>query len=553
MAKRPETGFYLWRFRFVVFCLSLCVLALFARMVDLTVYERDFLQNQGDARALRILNIPANRGMITDRTGQPLAISTPVASVWCNPKSVELNHHNVTLLAKRLGFSLTKFKKILTDNASREFVYLKRGVNPNVAKNVKSLGVPGVYLQREYRRYYPEGEVTAQVLGFTNIDDRGQEGLELQYDSWLRGIPGKKRVQKDRLGRVIADVAELQEPHPGKPIALSLDKRIQYLAYRELKSAVNKAHAKSGSLVVLDAKSGEVLAMVNQPSFNPNQRHKTRDGSYRNRAVTDVFEPGSVIKAFSIASALSGGKFTPKSVIDTNPGWMMLGGNTIKDMRNYKKLSLTEILQHSSNIGVTKATLAHKPEHLLDSLEKFGFGRVTHSGFPGESAGALSRTQHWSPFQLATLSWGYGLSVTTLQLAQAYTVFANQGKLLPVSLLHGTKDSTAPVKQVISPKVAEQVLQMLAKVVEKGGTGTRATVKGYRVAGKTGTARLAGKKGYDRGRHLASFVGIAPVKSPRLVVAVIINEPQKGPYYGGLLAAPVFSKDMGRSLRTLNV
>jgi len=559
--------FYTWRYLFVIGLLLVGMAGLVWRMVDLTIIDRAFLKHQGDARSVRSIEIPAYRGMITDRNGEPLAISTPVQSVWANPKDFTVEHEALPALAQLLKTSVSAIKKRIQRSKHREFVYLKRRLSPAVALRIKALSIPGVNLQREFKRFYPEGEITAHLLGLTNVDDRGQEGLELAYDGWLHGTPGKKRVLKDRLGHIVADLTpdfkepdfkkpdfkkQFKEPQPGHNLVLSIDRRIQYLAFRELKNAVEAAQAKSGSIVVLDVSTGEVLAMVNQPSYNSNLRPSGHDGRYRNRAVTDVFEPGSVMKAFSVASALDSGEYTPDTLIDTRPGWSMVTGHTINDEHNNGVITLTQVLQRSSNVGVSRTTLSLPNDRLWGLLRRFGFAERSNIGFPGESPGSLVKYYKNTPFVTATLAFGYGISVTPLQLARAYSVFATQGKLLPVSLLR--VDKTPVGKQILNKVVAEQMLNMLHSVVSSGGTGVHAQIESYTVAGKTGTARIAGgEQGYYKNRHVASFVGIAPVGQPRLVVAVVIYDPSGEKYYGGQIAAPVFAKVTAGALRILNV
>ena len=537
-----------WRMRFIVIVLALLLLALLWRLFSLTVLHRDFLLHQGDVRTIRIVKMPAYRGMITDRRGEPLAVSTPVESVWINPKEMnETSHYQA--LAKLLTLTVKDIQKAIAHNQKKEFIYLKRRLNPELAAKVKALQIPGVYLLREYKRYYPEGEVTAHLIGFTDIDDHGQEGMELVYNQWLQGIAGKKRVLKDRYGHIIDDIAMLREAKPGRTLVLSIDRRIQYLAYRALKKAVMEHHATSGSAIVLDTTTGEVLAMVNQPSYNPNNRPQGHSDHYRNRVMTDLYEPGSTLKTFSVASALMSGKYTPNSQVDTNPGWMMVQGKRVQDVHNKGKLSLSEILQYSSNVGITKVTLSLPLERLWHVLRQFGFGETTGSHFPGESAGVLPNYPHWQPFIAATLAFGYGMSATPAQLANAYAVIANHGVRRPLSLV---RQQQIPLgNQIMPERVANQIMQMLCKTVTDG-TGRRAKVVGYKVAGKTGTARLAGQHGYDQNRHMASFIGIAPATHPKLVVAVVINEPKAGVYYGSGVAAPVFATIMSHSLRLLN-
>lgn len=543
---------YRGRFYFLVVILALCLVALIWRMFDLSVCQRSFLQQQSDVRTIRVVDIPAHRGMITDHNGAPLAVSTPVDAIWVNPQIFIATPEQLTELSKLLHISYSRLQNKINQNSGRYFVYLKRHVTPELSDQVKALDISGLFFQREYRRYYPEAEVTAHILGFTNIDDRGQEGLELAYDSWLRGIPGKRKVLKDRLGHVIAVMNTIRDPQQGHDLVLSIDRRIQYAAYLELKETVQKYHADSGSAVVLNVKTGEILAMVNQPSYNPNDRPANEhSGQYRNRAVTDVFEPGSTMKTFSIASALESNKYKPSTEIDTNPGWFVIDGNTISDEGiNHKVLTVTGVLQKSSNIGIAKMTLSLPAQHLWNVLHAFGFGERTVSGFPGETAGSLVNHPVWRPFVLATLSFGYGVSVTPLQLADAYAVIASGGVKRPVTFVK--VDNPPPGEEVISSKVAHQMLVMLESVIESGGTGIRATIPGYGVAGKTGTAYIAGPHGYNKKRYVASFVGIAPVHDPRLVVAVVVKDP-KDQHFGGLVAAPAFAHIMEKALRIMDV
>lgn len=520
------------------------------RMIDLTVLHRSFLQGQGNARSVRVVDVPAYRGMIIDREGAPLAVSTPMHSLWVNPKAFHPTASQLEALSKLLGEPASTLDKRLHAATSRGFLYLKRQLTPMLVKDITDLNLPGVHFQEEFKRYYPEADSMAQLLGFTNVDDKGIEGLELAYQYWLAGYSGKQRVIKDRLGQVIEVLGTVKDPQPGHVLQLSIDRRIQYFAYHALQTTLEKYGAKSGSVVVLDTQNGEVLALANAPSFNPNARSHYGLDSYRNKALTDTFEPGSVMKPFSIASALDTGMYTPSSIIDTRPGWMTVQGRLIRDVHHYGVLDVTGVLRNSSNVGVTKMVLTHPPEQLLNLLTRVGIAQRTESGYPGESEGSLVKLSEATPFVLATLSFGYGMSVTALQVAKSYSVFANEGRLLPVRLLH-----PSPVvagEQVLAPKTAHQVLSMMEAVVNDG-TGKSAQVPGYRVAGKTGTARVAGKKGYGERRYLSSFVGIAPVSKPRLVVAVFIHEPSKGGYYGAAVAAPLFANVMSTALRILDV
>ncbi len=543
---------YRWRFIVVFVVVLLGFMVLLWRMFDLMVVEHHFLLRQGDARTIRVVKVPAYRGMILDRQGEPLAISTPVSTIWINPKEYQATSEQFNQLVKLLDLDPNRLQRRLKRLASREFMYVQRQINPLLADKVMALGIPGVHLKHEFKRYYPEGEVTSQVVGFTNIDDKGQEGLELEYNHWLHGASGSKRVLVDRYGRIVSNIQLMTSARPGHNLTLSIDSRIQYLAYRTLKRAVNTFNAKSGTVVVLDVKTGEILAMVNQPSFNPNDRTGNDVAAYRNRAVTDVFEPGSTLKAFSVANALLSGKYQPDSKVDTSPGWMMVQGNRVDDeKRNLGIIDLTTILQRSSNVGVTKLTLSLPPKSLPTLLHTLGFGEQTNVKFPGESPGYFPYEQRWQPFALATLSFGYGLSVTALQLAQAYGVIAADGIKRPLTLLKRNK----PAKEelIFSPSVAKNMQLMLESVVSVGGTATRAQVPGYRVAGKTGTVRIVGPNGYEKNHHIGLFVGMAPVSHPRLVVAVVIRDPRGGVYYGGLVSAPVFSRVMSGALRLLDV
>lgn len=555
MTAKHQPSFIQWRFYLILSIILFIVAGLAWRVFDLTILDQNFLMQQGNDRVLRKVSTPAFRGMIVDRNGYPLAVSTRVYSIWVNPLEFDATSKQVNQLAKLLEQKPAVITKLVAKEVKRkrEFAYLKRNVSPELREKIKALAIPGIYAHAGYRRYYPEGEVVAHVIGFTNIDDSGQEGLELAYNNWLSGEHGQKWVVKDRLGRVISEVREEKEQKPGHDLVLSIDRRLQYLAYRELLEGITKSNAKSGTAIVLDAKTGEVLAMANLPSFNPNQRPSKLSGVYRNRAVTDIFEPGSTIKAFSVASALDSGLFKPDTVINTYPGWLRVGKNVVRDEHQKGPMSVEKILQISSNVGVTKMILAIPANHLWDVLHRFGFGEITGVGFPGEQDGHLDKPTKWGAFTLATLAFGYGISVTPLQLTRAYSVLANSGELLPVSLLK--LDKKPEGKRVVSSKITHEMLTMLESVLQKGGTGVKGRVPGYHVAGKTGTAILAGKKGYKEKdkNYISSFVGIAPVTNPRLVVSVVINDPQGKQYYAGDISAPVFARIMEESLRILDV
>jgi cell division protein FtsI (penicillin-binding protein 3) len=536
---------------FLLSLYTVCMAGLLFRAVDLQVLNKEFLQDHGDARALRVVKIPAHRGMITDRNGESLAISTPVNSIWAVPRKVMAADAKLDQLAKYLHMDEKELSSLLRDRIGRQFVYLKRHVAPALAEQVMLLDIPGISLQREYRRYYPAAEVTSHVLGFTNIDDSGQEGIELAYDNWLKGSPGSKRVLKDRLGRIIENIESITTPAPGNELVLSIDRRVQYLAYRELKSAVNHHKARAGTLVMLDVKTGEIIAMVGQPSYNPNNRTGLKSGHYRNRALTDVFEPGSTLKPFTIATALESGLYNLKSTIDTHPGFFKVGDHTIRDHRNFGVIDLVTVIKKSSNVGASKIALSLEPLDFWSTLTKVGFGQTTGSGFPGEVSGYLNPYNNWSEVEQATMSFGYGISTTALQLAHAYMPFATDGMMLPVSFLKVTEPVSS--RRVFSAGVARQVRTMLETVVQKGGTGNKALVEGYRVAGKTGTVHKTVVGGYSEDRYLSLFAGMAPASNPRLIAVVIIDEPKGDQHSGGLVAAPVFANVMAGALRLLDV
>ncbi len=549
--REQAHGRFVVRIAVVVAFFVLAASALVARSVYLQVFNREFLNQEADARHLRVEKIAAHRGAITDRHGEPLAISTPVDSVWVNPREFAPATDRVGPLAQALGLDAAPLMRRITRSMDREFLYLKRHLNPEQAHRAMALKLPGVNVLREYRRYYPAGEVAGHLVGFTNIDDRGQEGLELAFNHWLSGEAGAKRVLQDRLGRSVENVESIRPPHPGKDLRTSIDLRLQYLAYRALKSAVHKHHADSGSIVVLDVDSGEVLAIVNQPGYNPNDRSQYAAERYRNRAVTDIFEPGSSIKPLVIAAALESGEYRPGSIVDTSPGYIVVGPKTIKDHRNLGRINLTTLLARSSNVGSTIVAMSLEPELLWRTMTAFGLGSLTASGFPGESAGLLTHYSHWQEISQATLAYGYGVSVTALQLAQAYAVLANDGWLQPVSLV--ALDRPKEGRQVISPETAHAVVRMLEEVVMPGGTGTNADVAGYRVAGKTGTAWKFAAGGYSEDEYVSIFAGLAPASDPRLVAVVMIDEPHGKFYYGSDVAAPVFAEVMSESLRLLAV
>lgn len=548
-----EESAYRWRFFCLIAVLLLAVMGVISRIVYLGIIKHDFLVKQSKARSVREISIPAHRGMITDRNGEPLAISIPVASIWVNPQIFTADSQQFVFLASTLNISVNSIKHKVSRRNGREFVYLKRSVPPEIAEQILAEHIPGIFSQTEYRRFYPEAESSAQVIGFTNIDDCGQEGLELAYDSWLHGVPGKMRVIKDLLGNVVANLGVIKEPQQGRDLRLSIDRRIQYLAYRELKNTIEQYSAESGSVVVLAVKTGELLAMANYPTFNPNNRAGATPNSFRNRALTDLFEPGSTMKTFSIASALESGKFKPTSTIDTRPGHWDLDGHRIFDAEHHNNgvLTLMGALQKSSDIAVAKMTLQLSPTRLLNMLRKVGFGKATSTGFPGEAAGMLPERVKPGSFPLATLSFGYGLSATVLQLAQAYAVIATSGFLKPITFLK--TDQVVPGVKVLADKICEEMIKMLEAVLDIGGTGKRANIPGYHVAGKTGSAHIARPGGYYSDRYFALFAGIAPVTNPELVIVVMVKDPKGKLQEGGYVAAPPFATIMEGSLRILGV
>jgi cell division protein FtsI (penicillin-binding protein 3) len=550
--KTPKVVWRPWRTRFLIGLIGVGAIALEGQVLYLQIFEKDFLEAQGDNRHLRTVQISAHRGPITDRHGEPLAVSTPVDSVWADPQALRPVLDRLGELAEVLDLDPDWLARRVTSNLDREFIYLRRHLRPDHAARALSLGLPGVSTLREYRRYYPSGEVAGHVLGFTDIDDHGQEGMELAYDYWLAGEIGSKRVLKDRLGRVIEDVELINAAQPGRTLAASLDLRIQYLAYRELMQAVQESDAISGSVVIVDVTTGEVLAMVNQPSFNPNDRTQLDVARYRNRAVTDIFEPGSSFKPLIVAAALESGAYSPNSIIDTSPGYLRVGGNILtEDYSNLGRIDITTMLAQSSSVGAGRLGLELDPDQLWAVLTNFGIGRLTDSGFPGESAGVLNDPQHWRPVGQATLGYGYGLSVTALQLAQAYSIIAADGVRRSITMI--AQDGEVSGERVISADTARALRTMLESVVSPDGTGQRAAVANFRVAGKTGTAKKFIVGGYAEDRYLAVFAGLAPASDPRLVAVVVIDEPRGEDYYGGLVAAPVFSRILSGALRLLAV
>jgi cell division protein FtsI (penicillin-binding protein 3) len=553
---RPRAQFHLrGRLLLVGGAMALCSVVLVGRAVDLQLVDNAFYQRQADARFLREVPIPTSRGMITDRNGEPLAVSSPVESLWLNPQQLADDVAALERLAEATDLPLDYLTRQVSQYKDKEFMYVPRHrrINPSAAQKILALGIPGVFSQREFRRFYPQGEAVAHVLGFTNIDDRGQEGIELAFDEWLSGKPGAQKVIRDRHGRIVEHVDLVRPAEPGKDLTLSIDRRIQFLAYRELRNALLESGAGSGSAVILDVATGEVLAMANLPSYNNNRIAGSGRDTYRNRAVTDLFEPGSTMKPLTVAAGLEAGKITPTTRFDTNPGWIPNGRFRTTDFRNYGVLDTTGIITKSSNVGVSK--IVHMlPDREFDAfLRRFGFGRSTGSGFPGEAAGLFPEYRRWDGTMKQTLSYGYSLSVTPLQIARAYAALGNGGVAVTPTFVKGQMGES---ERVLDAEVAGQVMRMMQTVTEPGGTATRAAVLGYHVAGKTGTARRSARGGYER-RYIAYFAGLVPVDNPRFSMVVVVNDPDPSrggsTYGGGFVSAPVFARVMEGALRLMDV
>ncbi|QYY84885.1 MULTISPECIES: peptidoglycan D,D-transpeptidase FtsI family protein [Pseudomonas] len=550
-----EGALFPWRFRLMVALLGIMVAAICWRIIDLQVVDRDFLKGQGDARSLRHIPIPAHRGLITDRNGEPLAVSTPVTTLWANAKEMQTAKEKWPALAAALGQDPKALTERLEAQANKEFIYLVRGLTPEQGQAVLDLKVPGVYGIEEFRRFYPAGEVTAHMVGFTDIDDHGREGVELAYDEWLAGVPGKRQVIKDRRGRLIKDVQVTKNAKAGKPLALSIDLRLQYLANRELRNAIIENGAKAGSLVIMDVKTGEILAMVNQPTYNPNNRRNLQPAMMRNRAMIDVFEPGSTMKAISMAAAIETGRWKPSDTVEVYPGSLQIGKYTIKDVSKSEGpvLDLTGILINSSNVGMSKVAFDIGGETIFRLAQKVGLGQDTGLGFPGERVGNLPNYRDWRKAETATLSYGYGISVTAIQLVHAFSALANNGRLAPLTLIK--TDKPPQTTQVLPEAVAKTLQGMLTQVIEAPRGVFRAQVPAYHVAGKSGTARKTsvGTKGYAENSYRSLFAGFGPMSDPRYAIVVVIDEPSKAGYFGGLVSAPVFSRVMSGTLRLMNV
>lgn len=549
--KKQKVVDYRWRFYVAALGITVLAIAVFMRIAYLQLWNSDFLQNQGEKRVVRTATIPAYRGMIQDRNGEPLAVSTPVTTLWANPKQLYAFPKKWPALAKTLGVPYQTLADRVTRMKDKQFIYLQRHMNPAKAAGVLALNVPGVYGLTEYRRFYPAGEVTSHIIGFNNIDDQGQEGVELAYEHVLKGKPGRKRVIKDLTGRVVKDIGLVENAEPGQNVKLSIDLRAQYLAYRELLSAVHAYHAAAGVAVAIDVQTGEIVAMVNQPSFNPNNRQRKDQAGFRNRALTDLFEPGSTVKSFTAAAGLESGLWTPTTLLETSPGYMRVGRKTIRDIHNYGTIDVTTMITKSSNVGATKIALSMEPDALPDMFRRLGFGESTGLGFPGEAVGVLPARERWKPLEIATLSYGYGLSVTATQLTQAYAVFGAHGVKRPLSILK--TDGPVAGERVMDASTAKKIIAMMETVTSDRGTARRAQVQGYRVAGKTGTVHKNTVGGYEANRYLSLFSGLAPVENPRIAMIIMIDDPKGNDYYGGLVAAPVFSRIMTGLLRVKNV
>ena len=550
--------FAYWRIHLILFGMFLCVLVIIWKVANLHITERDFLQNQGDRRTIRTVPLVANRGLITDRNGEPLAVSTPVQSIWVDPSKISDDPEDIKALAKNLELNEEVLIQNLKLKSNLKFHYIKRRLAPSEAEKILRLGVEGVYSQQEYQRFYPQGEVAAHLVGFTNMDDVGQEGLELTYDNWLKGVPGRRQVMQDRRGNIIEELNTIQTAQPGNRLELSIDFRIQNIAYRELKEEFVARRARAASIVILDVNTGEVLAMANQPSYNPNAKSDIKNFSViRNRAITDVFEPGSTVKAFTIAAALETGLYQPDTIVETSPGWMMVSGNEVKDLFDYGTLTTSGVITKSSNVGSSKIALDIGAEPIRDLLSRLGFGEVLGTGFPGERTGVLPNPRKWGRHVTATFSFGYGLSATALQLANAYSVLADNGIRKPVSLLKLSDEAVIdlPRQQVLSPEITVNLRKMLRTVVDadSGGSALEANVPFYSVAGKTGTAHVVGEKGYEENLHNSLFVGMVPASNPQIVIVIVVNEPKGEEHYGGQVAAPVFSRVASGAMRILNI
>jgi cell division protein FtsI (penicillin-binding protein 3) len=537
-----------WRARFTLAALLAAFMVLAGRSVYLQSMNTGFLQGKGEARYSRVLEVPATRGRLVDRNGEALAISTPVKSVWAIPEDVSATAPQLKSLAALLSLDARELERRIAE-AEREFVYLKRQIAPETAARIAQLGIPGIHQQSEFRRYYPGGETMAHVVGFTGVDDVGQEGIELAQQAVLAGAAGSRRVIKDRLGRIVEDVESIRAAQDGRDLVLSIDSKIQNLAFGALKAAVEANRAKAGGIVVLDVRSGEVLALANLPTYNPNNRARLTGAQLRNRVMTDSFEPGSTLKPFTVGLAIETGRITPETTIQTAPGSLTIGSYTIHDAHAGGAMSVAQVIQKSSNVGAAKIALSMPREEMHDLFRRVGFGAVPRLGFPGEASGRVREAKTWRPVEQATMAYGHGISVSLIQLARAYTVFARDGEIAPLSLLK--TGVPAAGNRVFSPEVARALRAMLEAAVQPGGTAPRARVVGWRVGGKTGTAHKQENGAYAAHKYVSSFVGFAPVSNPRLVIAVMVDEPSAGQYYGGQIAAPVFSQVMQGALRLL--
>jgi cell division protein FtsI (penicillin-binding protein 3) len=553
--RAKTTSPTLWRLAVVALCLLILFGMLISRLVILQVVDQDrgarFLQQQGAMRTIRTSEIPAYRGLVTDRRGQPLAVSTPVVSIWANPQLLT-DPAQIERLAPVLGASASALSERIKLYADKQFMYLARHQTPEQARAILDLGLPGVHGEREYRRFYPAGEVASQLVGLTNVDGEGISGIELAYNDWLRGQTGKKRYLKDLHGDAIRNIGVIEQAQSGKPLALSIDLRLQYLQHRVLQRAMVETGANAGAAVTLDARTGEILAMTNHPVFNPNSRNGFDYAATRNRVVTDVFEPGSTMKPLTLVAALETGAFTIDTLIDTSPGRIQVGRKVLPDPRNYGEITVSRVIEKSSQVGVTKIAQQIGHEPILDVFQRFGLGEPSSIGFPGERSGSLPSRDRWSDIEKVTLAFGYGLTATPLQIAHAYTVFANQGRQVPLTLIKRSDTQTVEFRQVVSPQIAQQVLAVLNRVTGTEGTAQKARVDGFSVGGKTGTVHKVGKSGYLDDQYVALFVGVAPIENPRFVTAIIVDQPKGDNYGGGAAAAPIYSAITDGVLRLHN-
>ena len=539
-----------WRSKFIVAAIALGFAGLAARAAHIQIFGNEFFQRQGEVRFVRTLELPASRGRILDRNGLILASSIPAQSIWATPEDVVISPQQLADLASLLDMPVSVLDSRLSKE-DRNFVWLKRQVDEPIAKKIAALNIKGLYQRKEYKRQYPDGEATAHVVGFANVENMGQEGMELSFNDELSGRAGSRRVIKDRLGRVIEDLREQEPPVDGKDLQLSIDSKVQFFAYQKLRETVLAFKAKAGSVVVLDAVTGEVLALANYPSYIPDKRSNLSGEQLRNRAVTDTFEPGSTMKPITVAIALEAGRVTPQTLIETGPGRFTMGGFTIRDTHDYGTLTVEGVIQKSSNVGALKIAQKLSPKEMWDTYTALGYGQKPQIKFPGVVTGRVRPWKTWRPIEQATMSYGYGLSASLFQMAHSYTAFAHDGRIIPLTMLKSTEPAVGV--RVFSPDTAHSVRRMLQMAAAPGGTGQLAQTVGYSVGGKSGTARKQAGKGYAANKYRAWFTGMAPIETPRIIVAVMIDEPSTGQYFGGVVAAPVFSETVQQTLRMMGL